>query len=91
MATKKNTEPENKVPNAAFPDTAEKVGNEATKKKAESVYTAEEFVKVAGTAFAEPYSPDIVRAALNYSGKATATKTEAENIVKEFANKEVSR
>ena len=35
------------------------------------------------------YSPDIVRAAFAVAGKKEATKAEAEELVKKFANKEV--
>lgn len=94
MAAKKATEPENKALNAGVdnsPDTDGKAGNEANTEATEPVYTAAEFAKAAGTVFCKPYSPDIVRAAFAYAGKTTATKAEAEKIVKEFANKEVQR
>ena len=57
---------------------AVKAENEAAEKLTAPVYTAE-----------GKYSPDIVRAAFAVAGKKEATKAEAEELVKKFANKEV--
>lgn len=53
------------------------------------LYGVEEYARAAGKVFSKPYSPDIVRAAFAVAGKKEATKAEAEEIVKKFANKEV--
>lgn len=76
------------------PADTEKAVNEASENPTEAqeagpLYSVEEYARVAGKVFAKPYSPDIVRAAFAVSGKKEATKAEAEEIVKKFANKEV--
>lgn len=58
-------------------------------RKRVSVYTAEEYARAAAKVFEGKYSPDIVRAAFAVAGKKEATKAEAEELVKKFANKEV--
>lgn len=68
---------------------AVKVENEAAKKLTAPVYTAEEYARAAAKVFEGKYSPDIVRAAFAVAGKKEATKAEAEELVKKFANKEV--
>ena len=60
-----------------------------TVKAEKEVYTAEEYARAAAKVFEGKYSPDIVRAAFAVAGKKEATKAEAEELVKKFANKEV--
>lgn len=66
-----------------------KAENEAAEKPTAPVYTAEEYARAAAKVFEGKYSPDIVRAAFAVAGKKEATKAEAEELVKKFANKEV--
>lgn len=68
---------------------AVKAENEAAEKPTAPVYTAEEYARAAAKVFEGKYSPDIVRAAFTVAGKKEATKAEAEELVKKFANKEV--
>lgn len=68
---------------------AVKAENEAAEKLTAPVYTAEEYARAATKVFEGKYSPDIVRAAFAVAGKKEATKAEAEELVKKFANKEV--
>lgn len=68
---------------------AVKAENEAAEKPTAPVYTAEEYARAAAKVFEGKYSPDIVRAAFAVAGKKEATKAEAEELVKKFANKEV--
>lgn len=68
---------------------AVKAENEAAEKFTAPVYTAEEYARAAAKVFEGKYSPDIVRAAFAVAGKKEATKAEAEELVKKFANKEV--
>lgn len=68
---------------------AVKAENEAAEKLTAPVYTAEEYARAAAKVFEGKYSPDIVRAAFAVAGKKEATKAEAEELVKKFANKEV--
>lgn len=68
---------------------AVKAENEAAEKLTTPVYTAEEYARAATKVFEGKYSPDIVRAAFAVAGKKEATKAEAEELVKKFANKEV--
>lgn len=77
------------------PAEAEKAVNEAVTKPEEAqatgapTYTAAEYAKAAEKVFTEKYSADLVRAAFAVAGKKEATKAEAEELVKKFANKEV--
>lgn len=97
MATKKAVEAANTAENnellnfiAEEEKNEARPGNESTAvSEGESTYTINEFAKAAATAFERPYSPDIVRAAFAVAGKKEATKAEAEELVKKFANKEV--
>ena len=66
-----------------------KAETEAAEKPTVPVYTAEEYARAAAKVFDGKYSPDIVRAAFAVAGKKEATKAEAEELVKKFANKEV--
>lgn len=65
--------------------------NKETEKSAKASpapeYSAAELTQAAGKVFGQ--SPDIVSAALRVAGVKSATITEAQKIVKEFANKEV--
>lgn len=63
--------------------------NEARTQSDDSVYTVDEFARASATVFSKPYSPDIVRAAFFVAGKKSATKAEAEEIIRKFASKEV--
>lgn len=77
------------------PAEAGKAVNEAVTKPEEAqetgapTYTAAEYAKAAEKVFTEKYSADLVLAAFAVAGKKEATKAEAEEIVKNFANKEV--
>lgn len=78
-----------------FPAEAARAVNEAVTKPEEAqetgapTYTAAEFAKAAGKVFAGKYSTDLVLAAFAVAKKEEATIAEAEEIVKNFANKEV--
>lgn len=89
--TKKPTEATETAEQAQANSRAEavKVENEAAEKLTAPVYTAEEYARAAAKVFEGKYSPDIVRAAFAVAGKKEATKAEAEELVKKFANKEV--
>ncbi|MCD8011649.1 MAG: hypothetical protein LUG99_00455 [Lachnospiraceae bacterium] len=60
-----------------------------TVKKAEALYTADEFARAAGKVFGKKYNSDIVRAAFKVAKKTTATKAEAVEIVQSFAERKV--
>ena len=66
--------------------TAENGASEST----EPVYSVSEYASAADKVFSRPYSPDIIVAAFASAGKKEATKAEAEEIVRNFANKEVT-
>lgn len=96
MATKKATDTagaaENVQANISPAETVQAENGAAETPTAASgpVYTVEEYARAAGKVFTEPYSMDIVRAAFAAAGKTEATKAEAEELVKNFANKEVT-
>ncbi len=87
MATKKNTAAEA----TETTDSAAKTVSTSSKTaaKVETTYTADEFAKAAGKLFGKKYNADIVRAAFKVAKKTTATKAEATEIVKAFAERKV--
>lgn len=87
--TKKPTEATETAEQVQSRGEAVKAENEAAEKPTAPVYTAEEYARAAAKVFEGKYSPDIVRAAFAVAGKKEATKAEAEELVKKFANKEV--
>ncbi len=99
MATKKNTASEavetaetaaSAVAEETTAATAESDNSAASKaEKKEATYTADEFANAASKVFGKKYSPDLVRAAFIVAGKKSAPKTEAQALVKDFAERKV--